>query len=912
MDNAYSYSTVNNVVSMTEQKKKLKNRSRSSYGTSAKKSRNIKRNGSNLSNNTMTVNHKNKKEKKSEYNKARMLLLIAQSNNDLLSCINSKTSSNTNLIYSRKNISSSTNSISIPLSKSISFKGDMTNKAKNEAKIKEISEMKSKFSYLLGICLYRKRRLKCYKTLLIRQINNEMKMILSQYINVNFQRYYNQQLISSSLKDFDTYENNTISNQFLSSTSQGVLSSKENRTQEEVVNNIKKKAVVNKSAFKSMKSSLTPFPKKKDQTKIDDIYYQKASGAANLIRRIEYSNYLKSVKNKISKELLIKKTIMIQRWWRNMLLNNTFYYKIMVIQKIFRGFVIRKSKKEAKKIYYNYSPGIKKVLLVVYKELLEKMYNKLLNRTAVLYQYKETKRCVQLFTHFIREYIEENKEIIEEMKKNGKILKRYVHLQNYFNNVKRYKDFVKKNELLQRKIKRLIKYGQLEYKKRQLEFHNDKIKREFISFQIDKLSRALLITKGKEFLIRLSHMHKSLQSINDNRICSLNKIFIRFRMRSAFDSYKYKTQLQNIKERAILHLIQKLLSCLVYHSFISNCVRFINSKRKNCLLRKYVNKKNKKVYNNYFTLLKCLTFYKISSTGQISKSSLYLFKFIIKTDLRLKKKGFNKWKTLLSKNKMSNFKSGLLIIKNVLLKKISTYFFTAKNNFINKPKRLRRVTRIFTNENSKIYFVSGKSVIHSKLRKIVQSRLKLEKLTKKIYFLKFVSLSHSSSLPQPLPATIKKHKNTNDEHEKEYFISSSKKFILRSIVKQYISKSKLLLSEYFTKFYHNISYSNNQRITKRTKRRKVSFILDKTNKDRQTELLINLLDTKQFRNKRILKVFYITWYNKARCLFLSENARRIQKKYKKRLGPLKQFALHFRRIILQFYLRQISIQGVCK
>lgn len=907
MDNAYSYSTTNNVVSMTEQKKKLKNRSRSSYETSAKKSRNIKRNGINLSNNTMTVNHKNKKEKKSEYNKARMLLLIAQCNNELLSYSNSKTSSNTNLIYSRKNISSSTNSISIPLSKSISFKGDTTSKAKNEAKIKEIKEMKSKFNYLIGICLYRKRRLKCYRTLLIRQINSEMKMILSQYINLNFQRYYNQQLISSSLKDFDTYEQNTISNQFLSSTSQGILSSKENRTQEEVVNNIKKRAVVNKSAFKSMKSSLTPFPKKKDQTKIDDIYYQKASGAANLIRRIEYSNYLKSVKHKVSKELLIKKTIMIQRWWRNMLMNNTFYYKIMVIQKIFRGFVIRKSKKDAKKIYYNYSPGIKKVLLVVYKEMFEKMYNKLLNRTAVLYQYKEAKRCVQLITHFIREYIEENRELIEEMKKNGKILKRYFHLQNYFNNVKRYKDFVKKNELLQKKIKRLIKYGQLEYKKRQLEFHNDKIKREFISFQIDKLSRALLITKGKEFLIRLSHKHKSLQSINDNRKFYLNKIFIRFRMRSAFDLYKYKTQLQKIKERAMLHLIQKILSSLVYHSFIKNCVLFINRKRKNCLLRKCVNKKNKQVYNNYFTLLKCLTFYKTSSNEQISKSSLYLFKFVLKIDLRLKKKGYNKWKTLLSKNKMSNFKSGLLIIKNVLLKKISTYFFTAKNNFINKPKRLRRVTRIFTNENSKIYFVSGKSVIHSKLRKIVHSRLKLEKLIKKIYFLKFVSLSHSSSIPQSLPSNTKSNKN-NEEH----LISSSKKYILRSIIKQHISKSKLLLSEYFTKFYHNILYSNNPRITKRTKGLKVSFILDKANKDRQNELLINLLDTKQIRNKHILKVFYITWYNKARCLLLSENARRIQKKYKNRLGPLKQFALHFRRIILKFYLKQISIQSVCK
>ena len=899
MDNAYSYSTMNNVVSMTEQKKKPKNRSRSSYETSAKKSRNIKRNGINLSNNTMTVNHKNKKEKKSEYNKARMLLLIAQCNNELLSYSNSKTSSNTNLIYSKKNISSSTNSISIPLSKSISFKGDTTSKAKNEAKIKEINEMKSKFNYLLGICLFRKRHFKCYRTLLIRQINSEMKMILSQYINLNFQRYYNQQLISSSLKDFDTYEQNTISNQFLSSTSQGILSSKENRTQEEVVNNIKKRAVVNKSAFKSMKSALTPFPKKKDQTKIDDIYYQKASGAANLIRRIEYSNYLKSVKHKVSKELLIKKTIMIQRWWRNMLMNNTFYYKIMVIQKIYRGFVIRKSKKEAKKIYYNYSPGIKKVLLVVYKELFEKVYNKLLNRTAVLYQYKEAKRCVQLITHFIREYIEENRELIEEMKKNGKILKRYFHLQNYFNNVKRYKDFVKKNELLQKKIKRLIKYGQLEYKKRQLEFHNDKIKREFISFQIDKLSRALLITKGKEFLIRLSHKHKSLQSINDNRKFYLNKIFIRFRMRSAFDLYKYKTQLQKIKERAMLHLIQKILSSLVYHSFIKNCVLLINRKRKNCIIRKCVNKKNKKIYNNYFTLLKCLTFYKTSSNEQISKSSLYLFKFILRIDLRLKKKGYNKWKTLLLKNKMSNFKSGLLIIKNVLLKKISTYFFTAKNNFINKPKRLRRVTRIFTNENSKIYFVSGKSIIHSKLRKIVHSRLKLEKLIKKIYFLKFVSLSHSSSIPQSLPSNTKSNKKNEDNF--------SKKYILRSIIKQHISKSKLLLSEYFTKFYHNILYSNNPRITKRTKGLKVSFVLDKANKDRQNELLINLLDTKQFRNNPILKVFYITWYNKARCLLLSENARRIQKKYKNRLGPLKQFALHFRRIILKFYLKQISI-----
>lgn len=917
MDVNNQYSTLSNVDFVTNLKKKLNNRSRSSYGTSAKKSRNNNRNGSNLHNPSSVSNCKKNKKifSKFDYDKAKIIFLIAKANNDSISDNPSKSQSKTNVIYKKQNIqkinSPQISKRNYPLNKAVSFgaeNDENNNQAKSQAKINLIKELKNKYNYLSSIFLYKHRNLELYRNILSKLISNEMKSILSLYLNKNYLSYINQQMFNSQ-REFESYDQNSVfqSNLYSSMSNQGTTP-RDKVSSDDYVNNIKKKTFVHKSAYKAMKTVLTPFPKKKDQTKIDDIYYQKASGAANLIRRIEYSNYLKSVKNKYSKELLIKKTIMIQRWWRNMLMNNTFYYKIMVIQKMYRGHRLRKAMKEGKVTYYLLIPGIKKLLIVLYKEKFEKLYNKLLNQSAFLYQYREGKKCLSVINNHFREYLKNKAEIIDEMKKNGILFKRYKHLNKYFSNSKRYLDLIKKIIMIQRNLRQCIKYKIFDKKRIPKEIMNQKL----ITYKLNKLKSSIMKFELKQIFTKLSPF---IEKEQNSKKMALNKIFRRFLIKSQFDKYKYQVSLLNLKIYSLIRILSSMISKIVLHPFIEKSIALNQTRKKKKLLSKFINKKEKCTFKDYFKLLNHLTFYsgKNKKNETISKNSLLLYKRILKNEIRNKKIHFTRWTNLLSKNKMSNYYSGLLILKNVLLKKISAYFFMAKNNFINKPKRLRRVTRIFTNENSKIYFVSGKSVIHSKLKKIVLNIIKLGKMNLKINFLRFYANTQKCSFRNKNQIN---HKKETVNSKKTILIENkcdsmqTKKIILRSILNQQISKRKIIIGKYFMFLYHKAhsqKFYERSPNKKASKLLKVSFIDEKTQKMKKNKFLHNLIENKGDRTQKILTVYYQKWCHKTKTLIMVEKAKKIQKKYKNKLGPAKKFALKLRKVLIKYFLSQFAI-----
>ena len=406
-----------------------------------------------------------------------------------------------------------------------------------------------------------------------------------------------------------------------------------------------------------------------------------------------------------------------------------------------------------------------------------------------------------------------------------------------------------------------------------------------------------------------------IEKEQNSKKMALNKIFRRFLIKSQFDKYKYQVSLLNLKFYSLIRMLSSMISKIVLHPFIEKSIALNQTRKKKKLLSKFINKKEKCTFKDYFKLLNHLTFYsgKNQKNETISKNSLLLYKRILKNEIRNKKIHFTRWTNLLSKNKMSNYYSGLLILKNVLLKKISAYFFMAKNNFINKPKRLRRVTRIFTNENSKIYFVSGKSVIHSKLKKIVLNIIKLGKMNLKINFLRFYANTQKCSFRNKNQIN---HKKETVNSKKTILIENkcdsmqTKKIILRSILNQQISKRKIIIGKYFMFLYHKAhsqKFYERSPNKKASKLLKVSFIDEKTQKMKKNKFLHNLIENKGDRTQKILTVYYQKWCHKTKTLIMVEKAKKIQKKYKNKLGPAKKFALKLRKVLIKYFLSQFAI-----
>lgn len=210
-------------------------------------------------------------------------------------------------------------------------------------------------------------------------------------------------------------------------------------------------------------NTLTPIPKKRNKTKKDEIEFEKASRASYVIRRIEYSNYVSSGNTKYNKFNLLKlnkKTIIIQRWWKKMMENNTFLYKVILIQSFYRRYFFRCIFYLCYILKKNYVPGINKIMLFYYKFYFEKYFNLFLSKFAFLYQFKIIYFNVNLIIKNFRLFKKRNKNIFQEKNNNFSLLKgkcsEFFLIKNFYN-LNAYICFLQKILLIQNKFHKFYK-----------------------------------------------------------------------------------------------------------------------------------------------------------------------------------------------------------------------------------------------------------------------------------------------------------------------------------------------------------------------------------------------------------------------------------------------------------------------
>ena len=793
-------------------------------------------------------------------------------------------------------------------------------------KVNYIIDLRNR-NYLQGLFVHKRRKLHLYKQFLSIKILSEIADLLSSYINTWLNIYlsktgqkdgvdvFDHSLSPITIKNLGTNSNNNsgmFGNILYTNSRNDDYSTNPmfNNNYFGSSNNYSKK---NKTKgiqiqFSVMKTELTPFPKKKEKTIKDDILYSKASGAANLIRRIEYSNYLKSSKVKYSKETLTKNAIKIQRWWRRMLQNNTFYYKIMQIQKMWRGYLTRISFSSAKIYYFKIIPLIKKILFVWYKNKFESMYNYLLSNYALLYKYKKTEEGIQLIKYNFDIYINRNQSLLEEIEINKIRFKNYVHLKKYFTNISKYKFFLRKIIFIQKTYRR-YQLNMLIHKNALIKgvyFTNNKIQEMFVKYQLNKLITALKRNNFYSFINRMKLYNKNkIKTINKSKKTALNKLFQKYRIKSSFQEMKYKIRLIKFQSNMIKYCLSNIISKISFHDFLNKLILHIKTKnRKKCLL-KCINIKNNQHKSKWFDIYIKNSLNRNIQTNEIyNKEQLVLIKFITKKEFLCKMHSFKQWEKVLSKYNVSRYYSGLLIIKNIFLKKLAIYFSFAKTIILRgKQKKLKRITRIFTNDNSKIYFVSEKSVIHAKLKKIVRNCDKMNKMILKLYLLKYakncVIYKPQNIITTPSRAFVKpKVKNASfsslsrvKKQTDDALIAQdnqsilNKKIILKSLINQKKKLERMTLCKYFMKWKTTMSNCKDISI-----------------KEMKLKMIYKIRIIKEFCIKLLFMKY---WRKKVKEKIIIQNVKFIQNCFVL-LGPYKLLCISLKIVILNHFFKKFK------
>ena len=295
---------------------------------------------------------------------------------------NKKNNGNTN-IYKRKS-QNNKNKNNSNLTNHLNNINEFDKLLKN--KIEIITQLKKK-GYLITYLLNKKRPIYLYKKYLLSYIKKDIILTIKHFI-VKYKKIKNENLkiqsqndkITLCIEDFQDI-------------------------------NLKRKTIKN-----SMNNDLlTPIPTKRNKTKKDEYEFAQASRASYVIRRIEYSNYLSRGNKKYTKLTsfkLNKNAIIIQKWWRKMMKNNTFLYKIIVIQSYFKGYFYRRIFSLSYQIKKIFEPGIEIIMFLYYKIKFEKFLNKLICNYAFLYQFKCITKVVNKLTKNFKLYKKRNKKYL--------------------------------------------------------------------------------------------------------------------------------------------------------------------------------------------------------------------------------------------------------------------------------------------------------------------------------------------------------------------------------------------------------------------------------------------------------------------------------------------------------------------
>ena len=185
-------------------------------------------------------------------------------------------------------------------------------------------------------------------------------------------------------------------------------------------------------------NSLTPIPVKEPNSvrgiakSFDKRQYQNAERVAVFIRRMEYSNGMKShFKAQKKNVIYLNKIIFLQEWWKTM-------YKILVIQKTLRGFFFRK---HLMKIL-EHQENILKFITTFYNIHGFHLYRTFFNNLKKICEQIKSKR-----TELLEDFCEKIEKI--EYKNNLKKLKKYLI---------KWKKIIK-NEINKEKAERFRKYN---------------------------------------------------------------------------------------------------------------------------------------------------------------------------------------------------------------------------------------------------------------------------------------------------------------------------------------------------------------------------------------------------------------------------------------------------------------------
>ena len=569
----------------------------------------------------------------------------------------------------------------------------LNNETKQLFNIEEINSLLATYkslNYFIYLHLDKNRNLSKFTLFLFPKINDDLKELI--YIFIELHHFPELEGVYTKL----------ISKK-------GLLYIQNKIEEDKLNNNLENLNIstVQKSDSNSSKifidNTLTPIPsKKKSKLKKDEIEFVQASRASFVIRRIEYSNYVSSGNKLFSKAMLNKittKIIFIQRWWRYMMKNNTFYYRIILIQKNWRGYIIKKSFKMAKFINKILFPGLNKIIFVFYKKKIDIFLNKLMNKFANLYNFNFISKKVNIIIKAYKIFINKNKNVFEEIKKinedfNENNLNYILKNINYLNSITKYKNFINKIKLIQ-KIWRDY-YKRIILNKYKGIYHNIYVNlRKKNSNESKKFNKiySILIKKFKEkFLYNLyeNNIKKKLLFKRTNKIKNINNkinfIILKNNIQKFF-------QISNkIKQRN-----------LIFKKFYSNLSKvYKKNKLKNYLF------KWKKIY------LKILSF------------SFIIIKYIIHNHIHLY---FNYLKKIIYKNKeilrpTKIFDKINILIddkKNILLKKIINKLEIRKKFFYKFYfKKFYYITKIigFLPESERIKLLMKNKRYLQKLKKL--------------------------------------------------------------------------------------------------------------------------------------------------------------------------------------------------
>ena len=450
----------------------------------------------------------------------------------------------------------------------LSTKNSIINISENIEKIK--NEYYFKNFYLKKI-----RKLKFFNNLLLKKIDKNFDDCIFLFIEI-------YPYIDNNLNS--TFNNNK--NTFL----------EDEKISVDLENEIKTSTIKFKKNFKTFNNKnndLTPIPTKKSKSKKDEIEFISASRASYIIRRIEYSNYVSSGNKFYSKSMLNKITariIFIQRWWREMLENNTFIYRIVLIQKFLRGYIIRKAYRMSKYLIKYIIPASKKITFIIFKKLMEKFINFFINKFGEKYIYNVIKKNVNFIEEQFKIYYKLNENIIKNMKvcknlfnNNQNILKKY----NNFKYIFQYKLFISNILLIQKKWRdfynNIYKKGYKgKYHYIYLKLRNNKSK-EYKT--INKIFQIIIKNNKKKFINYVLNNYKNIKNLEyKNKTIKKLLLFIENKnLNFYFKFYKNKIykikNLNKIKQTKIYNIkckINKKIICKYINKWKKNLMKILS------------------------------------------------------------------------------------------------------------------------------------------------------------------------------------------------------------------------------------------------------------------------------------------------------------------------------------------------